>query len=458
MVRRAASLSRLALVAVLLSLPACGDTSADGPQDTLGDIGADAAADPGADTAALDADDAGPDDAGPDDTGPGDAALDQGDSKVPRERICPPNVTGCFNGALLVCNKAGLAFERRPCDADLTCFEGACVQCGVDADCDPTERCTDNVCAVPDLKIVTESLEPVLQGTAFVQRFEAVGGVPPYAWRLDEGTLPTGVSLSATGDLAGFSEQTGEFPFFATVEDARGETRTVGLTLEVVEHGLTIKTVSPLPQGKAGEPYTVQLEALGGTAPLFWGISAGALPAGLELGAGGKISGAAEDSGLYEFTVKVFDNSTPPLVAQKDFKLTVVIAPLQIIGATEVDLFVTKLIVLPLIVIVSGVPVPYNGQLEAKGGKKPYHWSEAPLSDLVKGLVPNGGLPQGLSISDSGKISGSVTDPSLAVSLTIPFTQIALSGFIFTARVEDDQKVPFHAEALYIIPTVPVGL
>jgi hypothetical protein len=447
MLRRVACLARFALLAILLSLPACGDTATDVPDGALGDISTDAAGDLGADSTALDVDDSGPDDATP----------DEGDIKVPLERICPPNVTGCFNGGLLVCNKAGLAFDRRPCEIGLTCFEGACVECGVDADCDPTERCADNVCAVPELKIVTESLEPVLQGTAFVQLIEAVGGVPPYAWRIDEGALPVGVSLSDAGSLAGFSEQTGEYPFFATVEDTRGETRTVALTLAVVEHGLTIKTVSPLPQGKAGEPYTVQLEALGGTTPLFWGIAAGSLPVGVQLGAGGEISGSPDDSGVYEFTVKVFDNSTPPLVAQKDFKMTVVIAPLEIIGTTEVDLFVTKLIVLPLIIVVSGVPVPYNGQLEAKGGKKPYHWSEAPLADLVKGLVPNGGLPTGLSISDSGKISGSVTDPSLAVSLTIPFTQIALSGFIFTARVEDDQKVPFHAEALYIIPTVPVG-
>ncbi|MEZ4266274.1 MAG: Ig domain-containing protein [Myxococcota bacterium] len=446
MVRRISPLSLCVLAAVALSFSACG-SEIDATAEVSGDISADGVGDVGSDLTPEEVDDAGPDDSGP----------DEGDIKVPLERICPPNVTGCFNGTLLVCNKAGLAFDRRPCEAGTICFDGACVQCGVDADCDPTERCTDNVCAVPELQILTETLEPVLQGTAFVQTLQAIGGVPPYAWRIDEGALPAGVTLSAAGLLGGFSEAVGEFPFFASVEDVQGEVRTVALTLQVVQHGLTIKTVSPLPQAKAGEPYTVQMEALGGTSPLFWGIAAGALPAGLTLGASGAITGSPADSGTYDFTVKVFDNASPPLVAQKDFKLTVVIAPLEIIGDNVVDLFVTKLIVLPLIIVVGGVPVPYNGQLQAKGGKKPHHWKEAPLADLVKGLVPNGGLPPGLTISDSGKISGAVTDPSLAVSLTIPFTQIALSGFIFTARVEDDQTVPFHAEALYIIPTVPIG-
>lgn len=442
---RRCPLAGLTLALLIVAASGCSDDASGPSADVGADIAADAAADVAADATA---------DAAADTTQPPDA---EPDFIQPVERICPPNVTGCFNGGLLVCDKAGVSFERRPCDAGLVCADGACVQCGTDADCDPTERCVENECAVPELVILTESLEPVLQGTAFVQLLEAAGGVPPYAWRVDEGELPVGTALDPAGALAGFTSDTGEFPFFATVEDTRGETRTVALTLEVVEHGLTIKTASPLPQGKAGESYALQLEALGGTAPLFWGVSAGALPAGLQMGAGGAITGQPEDSGSYEFTVKVFDNSTPPLVAEKAFKMAVVIAPLEIVGQTEVDLFVTKLIVLPLIIVVSGVPVPYNAQLEAVGGKKPLHWSEAPLADLIKGLVPNGGLPTGLSISDSGAISGSVTDPSLAVSLTIPFTQIALSGFIFTARVDDDQTVPFHDEAVYIIPTVPIG-
>ncbi|MCB9729342.1 MAG: putative Ig domain-containing protein [Deltaproteobacteria bacterium] len=453
MVRR---LLFVALGAAAFLAPGCADDGGGGQvSDLAPEVASDVDAGPG-DAGGGDLDaalDVAPDALGDGETG----APELPDEDVPPERICPPDVTGCFNGGLLICNKAGVAFERRPCDAGLVCFDGACVQCGTDADCEGSERCTDHLCQVPELVILTEELEPVLQGAAFAQPLEATGGEPPYAWSLDEGVLPSGVALAPDGVLSGTSTQKGEFPFFATVEDQGAQSRTVALTLRVVANGLTIKTVSPLPQGKAGEDYSVQLEALGGTPPLFWGVSAGALPVGLSLSATGRIEGQPEESGLHAFTIKVFDNADQPLVAQKDFELPVVIAPLEIIGDNPVDLFVTKLFSLPLIVVVSGIPVPYNAQLTAKGGKKPLHWSEQPLPDLVKGIIPKGGLPPGLTLNDDGSITGGVTDPNLAVSITIPFTQIALSGFVFSARVEDDQGVPFHDEALYLIPTVPLG-
>ncbi len=148
-----------------------------------------------------------------------------------------------------------------------------------------------------------------------------------------------------------------------------------------------------------------------------------------------------------------------PAIGQSSaaFELNIGLAPLEIIGQQEVNLFITKLIVLPLIIVVNGIPVPYNGKLEAKGGKKPYTWTEEPLPAALKSFVPNGGIPKGLKLNADGSISGAVTDPKLAVEVKIPLSAIVLKGFFFGGKVIDSQNKAQSKSAIFIIPTAPVG-
>ncbi len=62
-----------------------------------------------------------------------------------------------------------------------------------------------------------------LNGSITLQ-LEAVGGTPPYAWSLTSGVLPTGVTLSNTGVLAGNATASGVFTFAAQVRDSIGAT------------------------------------------------------------------------------------------------------------------------------------------------------------------------------------------------------------------------------------------
>lgn len=372
---------------------------------------------------------------------------------------CPPGLAGCVANERVVCNDDGSAYVLKPCPADRYCAVGKCADCAADEHCDVQggEVCLEGACAVPKLEVVTEALPSALLGKSYAALLEAKGGVPPYSWKLGQGTLPGGLLLEASGKLGGIATAKGKASILVAVNDSEGSVADRILVVEVLEGGLLIVTPSPLKKATEGSNYSVALAAKGGTKPYFWGLLSGALPAGLALSADGNIAGIPAEDGLFSFDIKAFDNGAPTESTVKGFELNVGLAPLEIVGQQEVNLFITKLIVLPLIIVVNGIPVPYNGKLEAKGGKKPYTWAEEPLPGALKSFVPNGGIPKGLKLNADGSITGAVTDPSLAVEVKIPLSQISLKGFFFGGRVTDSQKKAATKSAIFIIPTAPVG-
>jgi hypothetical protein len=379
----------------------------------------------------------------------------QNDAKVTTG--CPPGFSGCQGGERWVCNDQGTGFAKQPCPEKTSCNEGQCVQCHAALPCAAGQMCEAGQCKVAPLAVVTTALPPALVGVAYPAKLEAQGGEPPYAWSGSQGALPPGLQLAATGTFDGQAKAAGSFSFQATVEDAKKSKVSVVLALDVKDGGLVVSTTSPLKAAVEGEPYSVQLQAQGGTAPHFWGVVQGKLPAGLVLGSDGTIAGTTTSDTGSTFDVKVLDNGMPTLTASKTLELPVKLAPLQIVGGQEVNLFITKLVVLPLIVVVDKVPVPYNAKLQAKGGKKPYEWQEVPLPGAVKSFLPNAGIPKGLTLAKDGTLSGSVTDASLVIEFKVPLSQLTLKGFFFAAEVRDSQSKPATKQAIFIIPTVPVG-
>ncbi len=85
---------------------------------------------------------------------------------------------------------------------------------------------------------------------------------------------------------------------------------------------ISIVTASNLPGAATGDPYSVTLQASGGTPPYTWSLTAGALPAGLTLdGSAGTISGTPSERGTFNFTIQVADSQS--VTTTKDFTLTV---------------------------------------------------------------------------------------------------------------------------------------
>ncbi|HEY8208709.1 MAG TPA: putative Ig domain-containing protein, partial [Myxococcaceae bacterium] len=137
-------------------------------------------------------------------------------------------------------------------------------------------------------------------------------------------------------------------------------------------------TTTALPDAYAGRTYTQTLAATGGTGVYAWSVSAGALPAGLALSMDGVLSGTATDPGPASFTVTVSSAGNTA-----DQPLTLEVLPALALSTTA-------------------LPDGYTGQayskaIAATGGKPPYVFA-------VQGTVPDG-----LSLSSSGVLSGTPT-------------------------------------------------
>ena len=78
-----------------------------------------------------------------------------------------------------------------------------------------------------ELAITTATLPWVRVGQPYRVELQARGGRPPYRWRVSEGTLPTGFSLSENGVISGRTARGGKFQLVLQVSDSDTPPQTV---------------------------------------------------------------------------------------------------------------------------------------------------------------------------------------------------------------------------------------
>jgi len=231
------------------------------------------------------------------------------------------------------------------------------------------------------------------------------GPALPYQYRILNGGLPPGLSLSKSGLISGTPTQAGSWSFWIELSDENPPSQAWCLpakaqrefTINILA-GLTISN-SPPAAATVGTAYSVDLNADGGGTQT-WSLASGALPPGLSLAAGsGVIAGTPNQTGRFDFSIRVSDGTRS---STKAFTITVsnalAVAPPQVPQA-EV-----------------GMEKPFELKLAATGGNGTNTWTLA------------GTLPQGLQFT---------APVAPATEATITGTPTAAGSFTVKVTVAD---------------------
>jgi len=242
----------------------------------------------------------------------------------------------------------------------------------------------------------------------------ATGGIPPYSYSV-LGSLPPGLNLNtSTGVISGTPTTPGTFTFTVQVSDRESprKTATQPATLTVVSPPLALECNFSI-VAKVGVSYSTTCVAANGTSPYTFAISAGALPPGLTLGSTtGSVTGTPTSAGIFSFTVRVADSSSPAATARQ------AVNAFLVQPATVAILTTT----LPN----GSVQLPYAATPLVGGGVGPYSWS-----------IQTGGLPTGLSLNHT---TGAITG-----------TPNAAGSFAFTLHVTDSSGTPQSATQSFTV-------
>ena len=255
------------------------------------------------------------------------------------------------------------------------------------------------------IKITTTAVPQGTVGTTYLASFDATGGQGRLTWSVSSGSVPGGLSLANTGILTGTPTTAGSSTFSVQVTDANGATDSRQFTLQVFAP-LKI-TTSALTTGTVRSTYEQPLDATGGRNPLVW--TASGLPPGLRVdNANASIVGAPTTAGRFSITIGVTDANG----AQDARTLTLVVLP----NTTDLNIITTA--------VPNGqLTVPYSFSFSAQGGQTPYTWTS------------QGGVPDGLTLSNAGVLSGTPTKAgqfSLSVQVADPAGAKASASFTLT--------------------------
>lgn len=222
-------------------------------------------------------------------------------------------------------------------------------------------------------------------GVLYSVQFVAAGGTTPYAWSLQSGAWPAGLQLdAATGVVSGTPAATATatpLVVRVTAGTAHADAATM-LTIAPAPAGLEVVTPDPLPDAVVSLPYTLALQASGGTTPYSWRALSG-LPAGLTLSTAGALAGTATAASTAGNQVQLELTGGSVITRSRHLEA---VALLQ--------LFQQVVVATPLTVGQAIVP---RG-MDPRGGRTPYRFDLNPGSPA---------LPPGLQINaTTGQISG----------------------------------------------------
>jgi hypothetical protein len=237
--------------------------------------------------------------------------------------------------------------------------------------------------------ISTLTLPLAEQGIPYATQLSATGGAGPYTFVLASGNLPGGFELTSAGQIRGITTDVLPASFTVRVSDRFQRSATRSLSIQVIPRRVNPVEIvtSALPEGLVGRIYALVLAARFGEAPYSWGITG--LPPGLTGNSAGEILGTPTRAGTFPVEITLTDGSRGRATAT----LSLIIRP-------------GPITVTPDRLPDGRVGDAYAAGLSASGGMAPYTF----------GTVV-GSLPPGVTLTSSGQLSGTPTQPG-----TFPFT------------------------------------
>ena len=255
----------------------------------------------------------------------------------------------------------------------------------------------------PCMVVLPESLPNGTVGTAYSQQLTGPGGTPPITFAVSAGTLPAGLTLSASGLISGTPTAGGIFLFTVTATAGGGCTKSKDYSIVVNAPGCPAIAVNPavLPSGQTGQNYNQNLSASGGDAPYTFTFLTGDLPAGLTLGAGGSLSGTPIESGVFTFDVAATDSNG--CTGTRTITLSVTPTNCPAVALFPPDLPDAQ------------TGVAYSQTITATGGAAPYDYT-----------VSSGALPPGLALNASTGVLLGTPTASGTYTFTVRATDASL--------------------------------
>lgn len=258
------------------------------------------------------------------------------------------------------------------------------------------------VVAAADIVVTPEALPPARQNQSYEQVLTATGGTGAITLSTS-GTLPTGLTLNAaTNTLEGTPTQFGTFSFSVIATDAANKTgsRLYALT---VNKAATLLIDATLADAVAWEQYSQTIGVSAGATPYVFTRIGGSLPAGLTLQSDGTLSGKAEATGTFHFTVEVRDRNGDSATASLTLQVK---APTITVTATIPSINFRQAL---------------GGTVSVTGGIGPYTFRNAGAP-----------LVGALTIAADGTVSGT---PTAAGDFSIVIEATDSHGFIGTVPV-----------------------
>jgi len=228
-------------------------------------------------------------------------------------------------------------------------------------------------------------------------------------------TVPSTVAPTTSEPAPTTSAEAGGQPVTTTVPPPTTTTRPVPPL---------VVAVAALPAATVGGSFEVALSASGGRRPHVWSLAGGGLPAGVALSSGGRLSGSPLVSGQFPFSVRVGDGAG------------------QVATASYVVAVADALRVATRSLPEAESASAYRADLQASGGTPPYRWE-----------VAGGRLPDGLSLSAGGVVSGTPVGGSPATVVVAVIDSVgreARSGDLTLAFVADRRTVAARGGTVFV--------